>query len=96
MKLKERLLDLLKNHMHKLIDGNDFGLLESMANFSKALHTDKWENLPYDEQMFWLEKIHGIYSYFIRDGDPEFSDNPDINKILEIIGWEIKALKRKL
>lgn len=76
MKLKDRLLVHIKNHMHKLINDNDFSLLEGTANLSNALQTGKLEQLPYDEQIFWLNRVDGMYRYFIRDGNPDYCNNP--------------------
>lgn len=57
MTFKERIQPILVALAHELLDRGLFADSEALANVLKALSSGRWEQLPTEEQLFWVKRL---------------------------------------
>ena len=94
MRFEERISPPLSRLSHKLIDSGLFGYLEDVVNFMVALTSDRWNQIPDDEQLMWLKRLSGLLG---ARGlmDSWHLDDADLLECHNIIDEQIKALEKR-
>lgn len=95
MKFNEHISPPLIRLSHKLIDAGLFGYVESISNFMVAIKSGRWEELPVDEQLMWLNRLSGLLGARALMDTWDLKDK-DLSECHTILDAQIKALERKL
>lgn len=95
MKFNDRISPPLIRLSHKLIDAERFNYLESISNFMVAIKSRRWEQLPVDEQLMWLESLSSLLGVRALMDSWDLNDK-DVLECHDILDAQIKALKKKL
>lgn len=57
MTFEERITPLLVALTHEILDRGLYSYVEDTANFLKALSSCRWQQLPVEEQLFWIKRL---------------------------------------
>jgi hypothetical protein len=92
----DKLAPLLVTLSHQLLDEGQFHYVESFANLLAALRSGRWNQLPGDEQIYWLEKLESrlIGRDSLVEYDPtEYRRYPGLEECVNLIAAELKVLR---
>ncbi len=95
MKFNDRISPPLISLSHKLIDAEWFSYVESISNFMVAIKSGRWEQLPVDEQLLWLERLSELLGARALMDSWDLNDK-DVQECHFILDAQIKALKKKI
>lgn len=88
---------LLVTLSHELLDKQSYSFVESLSNFLVALHSGRWRQLPTDEQIFWLKRLHDLLMGRDSIADVfEYTHHQPLIDCAVIVAAEQKGLERLL
>jgi hypothetical protein len=74
----------------KCIDRRLFTYAESFCNILAAAESGRWNELPRDEQLHWLQKLESLVH--VRGLGESFDlDDPDYQQVYELVSGLIKG-----
>jgi hypothetical protein len=96
MTFTDRISPLLVALAHELLDRRLFASVEELANFLKALNSGRWQQLPADEQLFWVKRLKDRLGG--RDGLSDLLgyEHPVLSEGMAVLLAQEKALARAL
>lgn len=94
MTFAERIMPRLVALAHELLDAGFFGVVESIMNLMGALQSGRWEDLPAEEQHFWLLRLRDLLG--VRGvGDTGF-ESQTLNGVIDLLHAQMKAIQRRM
>lgn len=96
MTFKDRISPILVALAHELLDRGLFANVEDLANFLTSLSSGRWEQLPADEQLFWVKRLKDRLGG--RDGLSDLLgyEHPVLSEGMNVLLAQEKALARAL
>jgi len=76
-----------------MLNNRHYHWLHIVTQVMAGLHAGGWEKLDNDTKLYWLQRM-GSDFHPKGMGDSEYATDPNYNAILELIGYEGRAISR--
>lgn len=94
MRFSERMLPLLAELSHELLAAGFYAAVENVSNVLTAMQSGRWDELPDDERLIWLQRLRGLLG--VRGvGDVGF-ESPTLDRINALLDAQSEGVRRKL
>jgi hypothetical protein len=89
----ERMMPHLHSLAGTMLNNRHYHWLSIVTQVMAGLHGGGWERLDNDTKLYWLERMSSDF-HPKGMGDSEYAVDPSYSMILELIGYETRALSR--